>query len=75
MRKLSKITLVEVESILDKLANDEPLEQKHKDHSLKGEYKDFRECHIKPDLLLIYRKDKNLLILVAFRLGSHSELF
>ncbi|HDX6298077.1 TPA: type II toxin-antitoxin system YafQ family toxin, partial [Campylobacter fetus subsp. venerealis] len=48
---------------------------KFKDHQLKGEYKDFRECHIKPDLLLVYKKDKDLLILIAFKLGSHSEIF
>ncbi|WP_163226606.1 type II toxin-antitoxin system YafQ family toxin [Campylobacter fetus] len=52
---LNKSVLPEIEYILDKLANDEILETKFKDHQLKGEYKDFRECHIKPDLLLIYR--------------------
>ncbi|PAF49376.1 type II toxin-antitoxin system YafQ family toxin [Helicobacter sp. 13S00477-4] len=61
--------------VLEKLANDEPLEPKHKDHKLKGEYKDFRECHILPDLLLIYQKREDILILNAFKLGSHSELF
>ncbi|WP_240330157.1 type II toxin-antitoxin system YafQ family toxin, partial [Campylobacter fetus] len=70
-----KSVLPEIEYILDKLANDEILETKFKDHQLKGEYKDFRECHIKPDLLLIYRKNSNLLILIAFKLGSHSEVF
>ncbi|MDO7253443.1 type II toxin-antitoxin system YafQ family toxin, partial [Helicobacter cappadocius] len=39
-----------IESIIDKLASGETLESKYKDHKLKGEYKDFRECHIKPDL-------------------------
>lgn len=43
-------------SIITKLANDEPLEPKHKDHKLTGQYEGFRECHIKPDLLLIYKK-------------------
>ncbi len=55
------------------LANDEPLTERHHDHSLVGEWKDYRDCHIKPDLILIYRKtDENTLDLV--RLGSHSEL-
>ena len=60
--------------ILSALADDVPLEAKHRDHVLSGEWRGYRECHIKPDLLLIYRKlDEEILQLV--RLGSHSELF
>ena len=56
-----------------KLANDEALPERFCDHVLIGEWKDFRDCHIRPDLILIYRKsDVNRLQLV--RLGSHSEL-
>jgi mRNA interferase YafQ len=59
--------------IVKALANDEPLAEKHRDHALTGEWKDHRDCHVKPDLVLIYRKpDKEVLQLV--RLGSHSEL-
>jgi mRNA interferase YafQ len=59
--------------VLWKLANDEPLQECYHDHSLTGNWIDFRECHIHPDLLLIYRKpDTKTLQLV--RLGSHSEL-
>ncbi|MBS4095489.1 MAG: type II toxin-antitoxin system YafQ family toxin [Sulfuricella sp.] len=55
------------------LADDQPLAEKHRDHSLGGEWLDYRDCHVKPDLVLIYRKpDSELLELV--RLGSHSEL-
>ena len=55
------------------LANDEPLPERYHDHPLVGEWKDHRDCHIKPDLVLIYRKTgENTLDLV--RLGSHSEL-
>ena len=55
------------------LANDEALARRHHDHSLAGEWKDHRDCHVRPDLVLIYRKgDENALDLV--RLGSHSEL-
>ncbi|ASM39444.1 type II toxin-antitoxin system YafQ family toxin [Campylobacter sp. RM12327] len=75
IKKIDKSLLPEIEYVIDKLANDEILETKFKDHQLKGEYKDFRECHIKPNLLLVYKKDKNLLILIAFKLGSHSEIF
>jgi len=56
-----------------KLANDETLPERFHDHTLSGEWKDHRDCHIKPDLVLIYRKpDDGVLQLV--RLGSHSEL-
>lgn len=56
-----------------KLANDESLPERYVDHPLTGDWKDHRDCHIKPDLILIYRKpDRETLQLV--RLGSHSEL-
>ena len=59
--------------VLDSLANDQPLELRHRDHALTGDWKDHRDCHVKPDLLLIYRKpDSKALQLV--RLGSHSAL-
>lgn len=55
------------------LAGDEPLPQRYFDHPLTGEWNDHRDCHIRPDLVLIYRKpDADSLELV--RLGSHSEL-
>ena len=52
---------------------DNKLVDKYKDHQLIGKMKDFRECHIKPDLLLIYMVEDNTLKLVD--IGSHSELF
>ena len=59
--------------VLTLLANDQPLEPRHRDHALSGDWKDHRDCHVKPDLVLIYRKpDQTTLQLV--RLGSHSEL-
>ncbi|MDR2789359.1 MAG: type II toxin-antitoxin system YafQ family toxin [Campylobacteraceae bacterium] len=63
------------DTVINKLAKDEPLEAKYKDHPLKGNMSGFRDCHIKSDLVLIYMKDKDLLILTAVRIGSHSELF
>lgn len=59
--------------VLYLLLNDDPLPTQYKDHALTGNYKGFRECHIKPDLLLIYKKAGDYLQLA--RLGSHSELF
>lgn len=60
-------------AIMLALAADEALAPKHRDHALTGEWKDYRDCHIKPDLVLIYQKpDEDTLRLV--RLGSHAEL-
>ncbi|PYE87968.1 type II toxin-antitoxin system YafQ family toxin [Phyllobacterium leguminum] len=60
--------------ILKALANDEMLESRYRDHSLSGDWAGFRDCHVKPDLILIYQKpDADTLWLV--RLGSHSEIF
>lgn len=59
--------------IVKSLALDELLAEKYRDHALSGDWKDHRDCHIKPDLVLIYSKpDEAQLLLV--RLGSHSEL-
>ncbi len=52
---------------------DKKLAEKYKDHQLIGKLKEFRECHVKPDLLLIYMIEDNTLKLVD--IGSHSELF
>ncbi len=61
--------------ILDRLSKGETLPEFNKDHQLKGEWKDFRECHIEPDWLLIYRIEKDELLLVATATGSHADLF
>ena len=64
----------ELVNVLKKLINDEPLDKKYRDHNLTNNWVGYRECHIKPDLLLIYEKpDAETLRLV--RLGSHSQLF
>ena len=61
-------------NILKALTADKPLPVNNRDHSLSGNWQGYRECHVKPDLLLIYKKiDENILWLA--RLGSHSELF
>jgi len=77
-RSFKKLNLTDDElqnfiEIIYKLSNGLALEQKYKDHQLKGELKEFRECHIKPDLLLIYRIKNSRLELID--IGSHSELF
>jgi len=60
--------------LIVKLADDKPLPAKNRDHGLTGNWSGYRDCHVKPDLLLIYSKpDGDTLRLV--RLGPHSELF
>lgn len=67
----------ELFDIIDKLANDEKLNMKYKNHSLVNDkyYKDCNECHINPDWLLIYRYNKDKLLILLIDTGSHSELF
>lgn len=61
--------------IIMKLVAGEELPVKNYDHSLKGNYKGFRECHISPDWLLIYGRDVTVKIVKLIRTGSHSDLF
>ncbi len=60
-------------AVLSKLLADQPLEPRHRDHGLAGNWIDHRDCHIKPDLVLIYMKPSTD-VLRLVRLGSHSEL-
>ena len=57
------------------LANGEKLEEKYRDHSLTGDYNGFRECHIQPDWLLVYKIQNDVLVLTLSRTGTHSDLF
>ncbi|MBR4684098.1 MAG: type II toxin-antitoxin system YafQ family toxin [Spirochaetia bacterium] len=64
-----------LDEVVTKLANQEKLPEKYHDHPLFGNYKDFRECHIQPDWLLIYSIDDKDLELYLFRTGTHSDLY
>lgn len=64
-----------LEEVIDLLLNEQQLDERYRDHGLLGNYMGFRECHILPDWLLIYAKDKEQLILTASRTGTHSDLF
>ena len=64
-----------MDKVVDKLSRQEPLPPKNMDHALSGDYAGFRECHIQPDWLLIYRIDDRELILFLSRTGTHSDLF
>ena len=61
--------------VIEKIAKDVALDERYRDHSLAGNYKGTRECHIEPDFLLIYEKIKEVLVLTLVRTGSHSDLF
>ena len=64
-----------LEEVIEILADGKTLPEKYKDHSLTGDYKDCRECHITPDWLLIYQISNSELILYLTRTGTHSDLF
>ena len=64
----------ELQVVLTSLVNDIPLAVRYRDHDLSNNWCGYRECHIKPNLLLIYRKHDHDVLKLA-RLGSHSELF
>ena len=55
--------------------NDTPLPEKYNDHQLKGRFVEFRECHVRPNWLLVYKKTKEDLILMLICTGTHAKLF
>ena len=64
-----------LDEIVALLVKGEPLPEKNRDHDLKGNYKGFRECHITPDWLLVYKITEDKLVVVLTRTGSHADLF
>ncbi len=75
VHRSGKYELSELDCVIDMLAVGKILPVKYRDHKLSGDMKDFRECHIKPDLLLVYRIIDDKLVLFLSDLGSHSEIF
>ena len=65
----------ELDAVVKLLSESQPLLPKYKDHSLKGSFAGCRECHIRPDWLLIYKIDKQILTLALIRTGTHSDMF
>ena len=61
--------------IIKLLASGTPLPDKNRDHALSGDWVNFRECHITPDWLLIYKIEADILVLTLSRTGTHSDLF
>ena len=75
-KKIAKLPIqdiVEAGHVIKQLQLNEDLSIKYVDHSLSGDWKGYRDCHIKPDLVLIYKTDNSSLKLA--RIGTHSELF
>ena len=64
-----------LDSIVDKLLKGIPLDEKHKDHPLKGNWDGFRECHIQPDWLLLYLIEDDILTLTLVETGTHADLY
>ena len=65
----------EVNEAINILARGERLADRYQDHLLTGKFEGFRDCHIRPDVILIYQIQEKNLILIAYNIGSHSELF
>ncbi len=64
-----------LQKVIDLLLADRPLPLQYRDHALTGDKKAYRECHIQPDWLLMYRIERDRLILVLQRTGTHADLF
>ena len=63
-----------LENVIEKLRLDQPLDAKHRNHELSGNFKGVWECHIQPDWLLLYLKDNGVLVLTLVDTGSHSDI-
>ncbi len=73
--KNHKVKKEELVFVINELANKRPLPVKYKDHQLKGDMNDTRECHVHNDILLLYYYNDDKLVLVAVDIGTHSQLF
>lgn len=75
LAKKKGLNIALLQEVVDVLASGEKLSEKHHDHALTGDWESFRECHIQPDWLLIYKISGDSLILTLVRTGTHSDLF
>lgn len=73
--KKRKFNISELQAVVTILAEGKTLPETYRDHALIGTYRNARECHIKPDWLLIYSISNEILVLELMRTGSHSDLF
>ncbi|HEY4509460.1 MAG TPA: type II toxin-antitoxin system YafQ family toxin [Candidatus Paceibacterota bacterium] len=72
---IKKQVIEDLKSIIDTLASAKPLSAKHHDHKLAGHFAGYRECHVRPNLLLVYQIDHGNLVLILVDIGSHPYLF
>ena len=64
-----------VTDVIDMLSKGETLPEKYKNHPLKGNFKGYYDCHVLPDLVLVYKIEKEKLVLILFDIETHSNLF
>ena len=64
-----------LDAVVDTLRQGKQLDEKYRDHGLTGKYQGFRECHIKPDWLLVYLIENDILVLTLVDTGSHADIF
>lgn len=81
-KKLNAEETKETDDVIKQLLEGKILDKKYRDHELRGNYIGFRECHVRGDLLLVYKKDKEehgnpakILFLTCFRINSHTNIF
>ena len=75
IKKSGKYNISDIEDIVSIISSGKKLDTKYQDHNLNGKMSDYRECHIKPDLLLVYQIKKDKLILLLVNISKHSNLF
>ena len=75
LKKIDKQSIKKLQKVIDLIIAGKELDGKYQKHKLKGEFKNCYECHLSPDVLLIYKLKKQELLILLLRLGSHSELF
>ena len=75
LMKKRGLDMTPLDDVVDTLRQGKPLDEKYRDHGLTGKFIGFRECHIKPDWLLIYLIENDILTLTLVDTGSHSDLF
>ena len=75
LMKKQKKDMNKLAEVMNSLINEHPLLPKHENHPLRGNYKNWWECHVEPDWLLIYRIEKSSQQVIFNRTGSHSELY
>ena len=67
--------LAQLDAVIDRLRQGKKLEERHRDHALTGNFAGFRECHVRPDWLLVYLVEQDILTLTMVDTGSHADIF